>query len=69
MVVKVGQTIREDFNDLQVMEDDVEMMVLFNSEEVLCAKKKEIKNWQENDVYEEVDNVGQDALSVRWVVT
>lgn len=61
--------VREDFSDLQVMEDNVEMMVLFNSEEVLCAKKKEIKSWQENDVYEEVDDVGQDTLSVRWVVT
>ena len=36
--------IQEDFSDLQVMEDNVEMMVLFNSEEVLCAKKKELKS-------------------------
>lgn len=61
--------VREDFRDLRVLGDDVEMMVLFNSDEVLCAKKKEIASWQENGVYEEVENVGQEALSVRWVIT
>ena len=51
------------------MDDNVEMMVLFNSEEVMCAKKKEVKNWQDNNEYEEVDDIGQNALSVRWVIT
>ncbi|KAG0720498.1 Retrovirus-related Pol polyprotein from transposon RE1 [Chionoecetes opilio] len=46
-----------------------EMMVLFNSEEVLCAKEKEIINWQENYLYEEAEDVGQVAFLVRWVVT
>lgn len=61
--------VRSNFSDLQVLDETVEMMVLFNSEDVLCAKKKKIKSWQDNDVYKEVDNVGQDALSVRCVVT
>lgn len=42
----------------------MEMMVWFIYEEVLCARK-EIKNRWDNDVYEEVDGVGQQALSVR----
>lgn len=61
--------LKRDFSTWEVVNDDTEMMVLFNSEEVLCAKEKEIKNWQDNDVYEEVEDVGQVAFSVRWVVT
>ena len=53
----------------KVVDDDTELLVLFASDEVWCAKEKEIGNWQENDVYEEVEDVGQRALSVRWVVT
>ncbi|KAK4327171.1 hypothetical protein Pmani_002341 [Petrolisthes manimaculis] len=45
------------------------MLVLFNTEEVLRAKEKEITNWKDNKGYEEVEDVGQGALSVRWVVT
>ncbi|KAK3884932.1 hypothetical protein Pcinc_010775 [Petrolisthes cinctipes] len=33
------------------------------------AKQKELNNWQDNNVYEEVEDVGQKTLSVRWVVT
>ena len=51
------------------MSDSEEMIVLFSSSEVLVAKEKEIESWKSNDVYEEVENVGQDALTVRWVVT
>ena len=31
------------------------------------AKEKELQNWKNMKVYEEVDNEGQDCLSVRWV--
>ncbi|KAK4317301.1 hypothetical protein Pmani_011614 [Petrolisthes manimaculis] len=33
------------------------------------AKQEEIKSWKNFGVYEEVTNMGQNALSVRWVVT
>lgn len=61
--------VNKDFSTWEVVDDDTEMLVLFNSEEVLCAKEREIKSWQDNGVYEEVDDVGQETLSVRWVVT
>ncbi len=59
----------KDFETWEAVNDAAEMMVLFNSEEVMCAKERELKSWQDNDVYEEVDDVGQEVLSVRWVVT
>ena len=39
-------------------------MSLFDS-----AKEAELRNWNENDVYVEVKNVGQDYISCRWVLT
>ena len=44
------------------------MLILFNSEEVMCAKEKEIQNWKDNEVYDKVEDVGQESLSVRWLV-
>ena len=61
--------LQNDFSSWEVIDDDMEMLILFNSEDVLCAKDNEITNWQNNNVYEEVEDVGQDAISVRWVVT
>ena len=49
--------------------DEEEMLVLFSSDVVIAAKEKEIANWVENDVFEEVDYNSQQLLSVRWVVT
>ena len=48
--------------------ENVEMLVFFNSTDVLSVKEKEVQTWKNNDVYEEVENVGQDN-TVRWVVT
>jgi hypothetical protein len=59
----------KDFNEWNIVPDDVEMLVLFNSDEVWSAKIKEIENWNDNEVYEEVNNIGQKVMSVRWVVT
>ena len=36
---------------------------------VLSAKLKELESWKENEVYDEVEDIGQDRISVRWVVT
>ena len=55
--------------DLSVVPENVEMIVMFNSESVTHAKHKEINEWKKNDVYEEVENRGQKVMSVRWVVT
>ena len=56
-------------NELSIVPENVEMIVMFNSEAVTQAKHEEIKNWKKNEVYEEVENRGQKTISVRWVVT
>ena len=61
--------LRKDFSDLKVVPDEVEMVILFNCEDVMNAKQSEIQNWKDNNVYKEVDNNGQDVISVRWVIT
>ena len=58
-----------DIKDLEVIEDDVELLVFFNSEKIREAKDKEIENWRANDVFEEMDYTGQELISSRWVVT
>ena len=40
-----------------------------HKEAVASAKMKELSGWKENNVYQEVDDVGQERISVRWVVT
>lgn len=37
--------------------------------EVVMAKKKEIENWQKFQVYEEVDDKGQNCITTTWVIT
>ena len=61
--------LQKDFSSCEVVSDSTELLVFFNSEDIIRAKESEIDNWRSNDVYEETDNVGQDAISVRWVVT
>ena len=38
-------------------------------QEVLEAKRKELQNWSNDEVYEEVNDDGQTTMSVRWVIT
>ena len=39
------------------------------NDDIELAKKLELENWTREMVYEEVDNLGQSFISVRWVVT
>ena len=55
--------------ELEAVPDEVEMVVFYSTEEVMKAKEFEEQNWQENDVYEEVEDTGQEFISVRWVIT
>ena len=43
---------------LQEIEDDT-----------MKAKMKELNSWLQHDVYEEIENKGQNAISVRWVIS
>ena len=56
-------------NDLEVVPEDVEMVVMFNSEAVAKAKQEEIEEWKKYDVFKEVEDRGQKTISVRWVIT
>ena len=57
--------LRKDFSNLKVVSDEVEMVILFNCEDVMNAKRKEIQNLRDNNVYEEVNSSGQDVISIR----
>ena len=46
-----------------------ESLLMLGPDEVFEAKLKEWKNWQQNGVYTEVEDIGQDLISVRWVLT
>ena len=59
----------DDLSEISVSTDCIERVVMFNSSDVVNAKESEIQNWRKNEVYEEVDDIGQEVLSMRWVVT
>ena len=61
--------VEKDLEHLKIIPDDVELLVMYNSAQIQAAKEKEIDNWNSNEVYEEVENVGQKAISVRWVTS
>ena len=49
--------------------DEEVMYSAENSQEVLQAQKDELDKWKEYQVYEEVEDAGQDAITTKWVVT
>ena len=55
--------------DLSLVPEETEVIILLKNNELYLAKLKEIQNWLDNNVFEEVPNNNQKALSVRWVVT
>ena len=62
-------TILKKLRDLVAVPDHEEMLILYNNDAVVMAKEKEIQNWKDNDVYKEVDDVGQKITTSRWVIT
>ena len=59
----------ENIQDLQMIPNESALIILFCSYEVNKAKEKEIQKWRDNNVFEEVEDVGQNTISVRWVIT
>lgn len=57
--------------EVEVQQPSDIVMACENAEnhELERAKQEELKSWRNFGVYEEVPNMGQKALSVRWVVT
>ena len=66
---EIGWMRMEGIQDLELIADETQMLIFFNSTEVMAAKEKEIENWIENEVFEEIEDSGQQTISVRWVVT
>ena len=56
-------------SDLKEIPESLEMIILYNTDDVFNAKEKEIENWRKNGVYEEIEYTGQQLISTRWVVT
>ena len=44
-------------------------MLGYENKNVIEAKAKELQSWRENNVYEEVEDMGQKAISTRWIIT
>ena len=57
-----------DFSTIEVVPDDTELLVLYNSDAIKEAKMRELQNWTNNEVFQEVEDGGQQAISVRWIV-
>ena len=59
------------FQELHEWRIKNESVLMSKSErhDVLEAKQKELKNWIDHDVYEEVEDKGQNYISVRWLMT
>ena len=49
--------------------NEEEVLLGEDRDEVWQAKMKELASWKENSVYDEVENLGQEVVSVRWIVT
>ena len=64
-----GYVKMEGIQDLKLISDESQMLIFFNSTEVMEAKEKEIENWIDNNVFEEIEDNGQQTISVRWVIT
>jgi hypothetical protein len=43
-------------------------LLTINKSRELDAKKIELEQWKTMDVYQEVDDIGQDCMSLRWVM-
>ena len=44
-------------------------MLGYENKNVIEAKEIELQSWRENSVLEEVEDMGQKAISTRWIVT
>ena len=58
-----------DYYNVEKIEDEEEILLGFEDKSIVEAKEKELQSWRENDVYEEVEDIGQKAITTRWIVT
>ena len=58
-----------DYSTVERIDDEEEILLGFENKNVIEAKERELQSWRENNVYVEVEDVGQKAISTRWIVT
>lgn len=58
-----------DYERIETIKDEEEVLLGFEDVRIIEAKEDELQSWRQNHVYEEVEDVGQKAISTRWVVT
>ena len=61
--------VNKDIYNWRIVRDTEEVMITCSNDECMKAKRAEMKNWIDNDVFEEVENQGQKAISTRWIIT
>jgi transposase InsO family protein len=70
-----GIDFKKDVQNWHLSENTKEVHSVFvpsarhSEDEVLCAMKKELDNWQQFNVFERVPYCGQKLMSTRWVIT
>ena len=70
-----GIDFNKDVQDWRISENMNEVHSVFvpsarhSEDEVLCAMKKELDNWQQFNVFERIPYCGQKLMSTRWVIT
>lgn len=58
-----------EYENIQIIPEEEEILLGFEDDEVLAAKMKELKSWKDNEVYEEEPDEDQRTMSIRWIVT
>ena len=58
-----------EYENIEKIADEEEILLGFEDEEILQAKRKELQSWKENEVFEEVPEEGQRKMSMRWIIT
>ena len=59
----------EELSEWRPLDEEIRINTSYESEEVTRAKLDEFESWKRNNVYSEVDDKGQQCISVRWVIT
>ena len=62
----------EEYNPPDTQTQETQITEVYQTEslqEIHEAKTRELESWSKHEVYDEVEDIGQDCISVRWVVT
>ena len=57
----------KDIEEWDPVAEEVLITSNFDAASIAVAKEKELQSWKDNDVYTEVENIGQPVVTSRWV--